>query len=374
MKRVCTNCEHVSLDGNLWCQEPDCPANRIPTTLNYGDYLGDIKILRLLRIFRSSAIYEAQRGEKQLLLKVAHPGFEEFLVNEAATYMQLLPTHEIGIPHLEAPYWRGTISYSPYGIVSFRGETKYYMVFRYLKGEFLRDRLLNNPEPWFQHTGWIAIRISRIVDTLHRKGLLHLNITPDVIMLHETADRYENGVRVFQPVLVDLGMLKAPGIITIEDVETFKKYIPANYLAPELTVPGSEIGFKTDTYALGSLVHEMLTGIQRPKYSTIVTSRDAPDKSPLIQRPDLPRAELIIDTIHKSLSKSLDDRPSIDEFYSRLAPVVGPEPAKQDWRKGLGQLSRISLILYLLAIIGLIVFVMLMLLIAFTSPPSQPIQ
>lgn len=41
-------------------------------------------MLCLLRIFRSSAIYEAQHGEK---LKVAHPGFEEVLVNEAAIYL-----------------------------------------------------------------------------------------------------------------------------------------------------------------------------------------------------------------------------------------------------------------------------------------------
>jgi hypothetical protein len=48
MKQVCMLCERTSPDGNLFCQETYCPAEQSPFVLDYGEWFGDIEIVRLL--------------------------------------------------------------------------------------------------------------------------------------------------------------------------------------------------------------------------------------------------------------------------------------------------------------------------------------
>src|SRR5512136_3037907 len=93
MKRYCPKCSRISEDGNRWCPEIDCPAEEGPALLDYGDYLGDVKVVKLLRVLRSSALYEAERGKDKVLLKVAHTGDEyaERLKREAKILAALRP-------------------------------------------------------------------------------------------------------------------------------------------------------------------------------------------------------------------------------------------------------------------------------------------
>src|SRR6266496_4377176 len=76
MKKVCLFCERTSPDNNLFCQETDCPAEMSPYILDYGEWLGDIEIIRPITVLRSSALYEARHNKQKVLLKVAHPGPE----------------------------------------------------------------------------------------------------------------------------------------------------------------------------------------------------------------------------------------------------------------------------------------------------------
>jgi hypothetical protein len=61
MERYCERCERVTVDGHLWCQDPECPAEEGYALLGYGDYLGDLKVTKLvgcgarLRCMRPSA-------------------------------------------------------------------------------------------------------------------------------------------------------------------------------------------------------------------------------------------------------------------------------------------------------------------------------
>ena len=60
---------------------------RFPT-LVYGDFLGDLKITKVMRVWRTAALYEALRGETKVMVKVAHQGedSEERLKREAAAF------------------------------------------------------------------------------------------------------------------------------------------------------------------------------------------------------------------------------------------------------------------------------------------------
>src|SRR3972149_5756506 len=73
MERYCERCERVTVDGHLWCQDPECPAEEGYALLGYGDYLGDLKVTKLVRVWRTAALYEAERQGLEVLRKGAHP-------------------------------------------------------------------------------------------------------------------------------------------------------------------------------------------------------------------------------------------------------------------------------------------------------------
>src|SRR6185503_17905427 len=75
------------------CPEPDCPAEAGYALFGYGDFLGDLKITKLVRAWRTAALYEAKRGITPVLVKVAHRGdeTEERLRREAFAFESLAP-------------------------------------------------------------------------------------------------------------------------------------------------------------------------------------------------------------------------------------------------------------------------------------------
>ena len=169
MKFVCATSEQMSVDGNVWFEDPE----NVSIVLDYGEFLADIKILRLLRLFRTAAVYEAMRGDDMILVKVAHIGFEEDLKRESQLLAGLINAGDNGIPRLQSAYRGGNIKNNPYGKTVFRDETRYFIVLEYIEGEFLRDMLHNNPQPWYQHAAWILISVAKTVDYLHRTAQPH---------------------------------------------------------------------------------------------------------------------------------------------------------------------------------------------------------
>src|ERR1700694_3382901 len=144
MNRFCDRCQRTTVDGNLWCPEVDCPAEEGFPVHVYGDYLGDLKVTKLMRVWRTAALYEALRGDQKVMLKVAHQSedSEERLRREAVVLESLqrqagfplgwvrsdLPSPRPLVPQLLSPY--PVDAKRPYGEISFRGETKFYTVFR----------------------------------------------------------------------------------------------------------------------------------------------------------------------------------------------------------------------------------------------------
>ncbi len=182
MKRVCTICERVSEDGNLWCQEPDCPAGGMPLVFGYGEWLADIEVIRLIRVLKTAALYEARRGKQKVLLKVAHDDCQNLLKQEAVTLLQLSQkTQHPMLPVLLPAYQQADLTQRPYGKTVFQNETKYYEVFQYAKGEMLRDTLLKNPQPWYQHAAWLTISLADVLAFIHLQAKkLHLNLNPEI--------------------------------------------------------------------------------------------------------------------------------------------------------------------------------------------------
>jgi len=257
MKRICQRCNVISQDFNLWCQETDCPAENAAEIFDNGEWFGPIEIIQSLVVSRSAIVYHARRGEEEILLKIANVGCEEKLRSEAKAFLALARAgqHPL-LPVLLPAHPQGSVAAHPYGWTVINGRVKYYEVFKYADGAILRNLLLKNPQPWFQHAGWIILSIADVIFYLHKAGRLHLCLNPDVVLV-----RYDKK-GIPRPMLLDLGV-SASGNAVFE-MWNPSYNLPA-YTAPEM-MDGARgaVGPATDVYGLGMLLYEMLAG--RPAY------------------------------------------------------------------------------------------------------------
>lgn len=95
----------------------------------------------------------------------------------------------------------------------------------------------------------IIARIAEGLDAAHAQGLVHRDVKPGNIVIEEDTGR---------PVLIDFGLAVQASEVDLETIEG----TPA-YMSPEqagLGMDGTPVGPWSDTYALGCVAFEMLTG------------------------------------------------------------------------------------------------------------------
>jgi serine/threonine protein kinase len=268
MYRFCERCERETFDGNLWCQDPECPAEMGYGLLTYGDHLGDLKITKHIRTWRTASLYEAQREGVPVLLKVAHTGDDhaERLRREAVALQSLSPSRP-GIasvvrsflprarplyPVPLSPY--PNRSRQPYGELTIGGEPRVFAVYAHAQGKLLSDLLLETPQIWHTQAAWIITTIAKALRPLARGNKCHLSLTPDTIMVDL------DGQGIYRPMLLDLGFVL--DVSESSSLYDLSKMCEPGYTAPEL-LAASQDGVHTpsaDVYSLGMIFYEMLAG------------------------------------------------------------------------------------------------------------------
>jgi serine/threonine protein kinase len=348
MKRICQKCNVISQDFNLWCQETYCPAENATEIFDDGEWFGPIEIIQPIVVTRSAIVYHARRGEEEILLKIANVGCEEKLRSEAKAFLHLAQAgqHPL-LPVLLPAHPQGSVAAHPYGWTVINGRIKYYEVFRYADGAILRNLLLRNPQPWFQHAGWILLSIADVILYLHKAGRLHLCLNPDVVLV-----RFDKR-GIPRAMLLDLGVSASGNAV-------FEMWNP-NYNLPAYTAPEmmdgarGAVGPATDVYGLGLLLYEMLAG--RPAYEYHLKKDEAVLKTVLENAPDATgRIDLknVPAAAEKAVSPQVGQRfPDVLSFVRALQPNFPAIPAEQkprriNWRTVfivLGSLLAISLLL-----------------------------
>lgn len=259
MKQVCLLCERTSPDGNLFCQETYCPAEMSPLILDYGEWFGDIEIVRLLVVLRSAAIYEVMHQKQRKYMKLAHPGPEnrERLKREAEFLRELAGSKDMldSLPTLLPAYAGTTIKQDSYGKTMLRGHLLYFYLFEFRPGDTLREVLVKNPQLWVNHVGWITIDVAAAVNVMHRRGVYHYGLAPEGILVD-----FDEKHNVPQVMLLDLGIVSSKE--TLRQV-WYPMWAPPAYTAPELAPVDSNVvrhDFRTDVFGLGLCLYEMLVG------------------------------------------------------------------------------------------------------------------
>lgn len=141
-------------------------------------------------------------------------------------------------------------------------ETISYLVMELLDGETLAERLARGPLP-LEQTLRVATEVAGALDNAHRRGVVHRDLKPANVMLTRSGAK-----------LLDFGLAKpggalavsAPSRVSIDDA-THQKALTQEgtilgtfqYMAPE-QLEGAEADARTDIFAFGAMLYEMVTG------------------------------------------------------------------------------------------------------------------
>ena len=177
------------------------------------------------------------KHERKVALKVLKPelaavvGAERFLAEIKTTanltHPHILPLHDSG----EAD---GFLFY----------------VMPYVEGETLRDRIDREKQLPVDDAVALASKVAGALQHAHEHGVIHRDIKPGNILLQDG-----------EPVVADFGIALAVGAAGSNRLtETGLSLGTPYYMSPEQATGDQAVGASTDTYALGSVLYEMLVG------------------------------------------------------------------------------------------------------------------
>ena len=183
-----------------------------------------------------------------------------------------------------------------------------FLVMQYLEGGTLADRLVTGALPLDQALEY-AIQIASALDKAHRAGIVHRDLKPGNIMLTKA------GVK-----LLDFGLAKAAAPIANAGLSMLPTTPPGltaqgsivgtlQYMSPE-QLEGRETDARTDVFAFGAVLYEMVTGKRafegRSQASLISAIMSAQPAAVSSLQPLAPTAlDHIVD---RCLAKDVDER------------------------------------------------------------------
>jgi serine/threonine protein kinase/Tol biopolymer transport system component len=186
-----------------------------------------------------ATVYLAQdiRHHRRVALKVLRP--ELAAVIGAKRFLhEIETTANLQHPHILPLHDSGEV-----------GGTAFY-VMPHVEGESLRDRLTREKQLPIDVAVRIATEVASALDYAHRKKVIHRDIKPENILLHDG-----------QALVADFGIaLAASAAGGTRITETGLSLGTPHYMSPEQAMGEREITGRSDVYALGVVLYEMLTG------------------------------------------------------------------------------------------------------------------
>jgi ABC-type amino acid transport substrate-binding protein/predicted Ser/Thr protein kinase len=253
-----------------------------------GKTLGQYEIIESIGSGGTAQIYRAikRASRREVVIKVLSPTFREdpsFVKNFAQEVDVIV---QLQHPHIIPVYDFG------------EQDGDVYIVMAFMRGGTLADRVKKSegglPD---EETIRIFELIADGLDYAHAREIIHRDLKPSNILMDEDHNPY----------LADFGLAK----FTEGKIEMTNTMMTgtAAYMAPEIARQGKSTK-RTDIYALGVILFEMLTG-KLPydgstPYNVLAAHVNKPIPNILDYRPDLPPS--IGAVINKALAKEPEDR------------------------------------------------------------------
>jgi eukaryotic-like serine/threonine-protein kinase len=188
-----------------------------------------------------------------------------------------------------------------------------YIVMEYVDGSTIRTKLENGPFTVDEAIRY-GIQIGEALQEAHNKGIVHRDIKADNVIINSKG----------QAKVMDFGLAKLKG--TLKLTKTSSTVGTLGYMSPE-QIQGKEADARSDIFAFGVLLFEMLTGklpFRGEHEAAMVYSIVNEDPEP-IQKYIPEISGEIVHTLGKALEKNPDDR------YQTIQDLVGDlRRAKKD--------------------------------------------
>ena len=177
------------------------------------------------------------KHDRKVAVKVLRPelvaviGTERFL-------QEIRVTANLQHPHIVQLYDSG------------EAEGVLYYVMPFVEGESLREKLSRENQLSIEEAVAITRAVADALDYAHRRNVIHRDIKPENILLQEGA-----------PLVSDFGIALAVSRVAGERLtETGLSLGTPSYMSPEQATGDRELDARSDVYALGSVLYEMLAG------------------------------------------------------------------------------------------------------------------
>ena len=275
------------------------PAVDLQARLRAG-LAGRYRIERELARGRTATVFLAHdlRHNRPVALKVLHPGIAT-AVGPERFLREIQLAARLDHAHIVALHDSG------------EADAMLYFVMPYVVGESLRDRLDREPQLPIADALRIARDVADALGYAHSLGVVHRDIKPENILLADG-----------RALVADFGIARAISVAGSERLtETGIALGTPAYMSPEQGTEDAQADGRSDVYALGCVVYEMLTGT--PPFTgptaQAILARHAVDPVAPIRTVRGTVAEGVERAVLKALAKVPADRyPSAAEFAHAL--------------------------------------------------------
>jgi hypothetical protein len=218
--------------------EPD-PDSRVGVVLD-----GRYRVLERLAEGGMGVVYKAERVPvgRPVAVKFLHEVYASDRESRARFERETRVLSKLTHPHCVS-------------VIDFGVDQGPYLVMDFVTGGTLKDRLEKGPIPPIEAM-MIARQTLAGLAHAHAQGITHRDVKPANIMVSDEIGT-GNHVRI-----LDFGLARLRGSAATSVTQSSIVVGTPNYMAPEQTVAG-EVDARTDVYAMGIVLFEMVTG-QRP--------------------------------------------------------------------------------------------------------------
>jgi len=315
------------------------------TALQPGEQLDHYRIDALVARSGMASIFRATdlRTGASVALKIPHPEVE----SDPVTYDRFRREQDIGAK-LDHP--------AVMKVFADPNRTQVYMAMEWVNGRLLREILIENGKLPPERAVRIAIGICNALEYIHTHGVVHRDLKPENIMVGD-----DDEIK-----LIDFGIAGQEGARRLTFSKLSQLMGTPDYISPE-QVKGKRGDGRSDVYALGVMLYEMLTGkvpFLGPNAFAIMNDR-------LLNNPVPPReldpsiSPQLQEIIYRALERDPPNRyKSAREMGWDLAHLdqvgVSERPELTDWKHRKSAWHRRVLFYLMLAAIPVAVFGLLL--------------
>jgi eukaryotic-like serine/threonine-protein kinase len=208
------------------------------SSLHTGDKLDHYRIERVAARSGMASIFRAldERTGQPVAIKVPHPEMEA----DPVFYDRFRREQEVG-EKLDHP--------NVMKVFPNHDHSQFYMAMEWIDGRLLRQIMNEQRKLPTERALNIALQIALALDYIHTQGVVHRDLKPENIMVSAL-----DGIK-----LIDFGIAANVGSKRLTFAKFSQTMGTPDYISPE-QVKGKRGDGRSDIYALGVMLYEMLTG------------------------------------------------------------------------------------------------------------------